>query len=1153
MKRNATLILLVATVFFHLNAKAYAQGITIKVTDVTIDKVFSMIQKQTSFVFVYSGKQLAGTKKVSVNVVNEKLEKVMEVVMDGQPLKYEIDKEYVIIKQKAAAGEIALNKLPGELTGKVTNEKGEPVAGATVTVKNSNIYAVTDANGNFTLKGVDPKAELVISSVSFATKTVQLAGEENISIKMSVSATTIETVVVKGSTGYQAIDRKQHPGSFDIIDNKLLNRSLGPNILERIKDLTPGVLFDNRSGVTDPIIIRGRNSIGSSIAPLIVLDNFPYQGDIQNINPNDVESITILKDAAAASIWGARAGNGVIVIATKRGKGGRPQINLNSTVSFLERPDLYYQKNITSEDYIQFEQNLYSLGVYNSIIRNRNNPGPLTPVIELLEKVKNGVITSEQGQDAINKLKAVDYRDDLKNYFYRTGVGNQNSASISGATGINSYYLGFGWDNMNSTNVGSSNGRISINANNTFRATKNLSIDLGVTYTRITSEFGNVGSAINSGAGKSLYPYADLVDPEGNAQVLVKNYRSTFIDTVRSGNLLDWKYRPYDEIHSLENRNKTSDFLINAALKFQILNLINFEIRYQFENQKASNRSLSRLENFTTRDLINRYFQPNSLLKFPIPIGDMLTLNNSELLSHQGRVSANINKTMGRHSLNSLVGLEINAAQYISDVFRFYGYQAEGSTVTTNMDFFNRYSLLLTPNVKSSIPNLQDISESNSRFVSYFANLAYQYEGRYSLYASARKDAANILGVQTNNRTVPLWSIGVGWDLSKEKFYNFSVIPEIRLRATYGYSGNFNSNVSAKPIIVISQASNEFGLTTAMLQSPPIQDLRWERNGRLNIGADFSSKNQIVSGSIEVYYSNNKDLISPAPVDPTLGLSSRTILRNVASMKGKGIEINLNTKNISTKKFNWQTTFNFSYAFTKVTKLYTPSPTAAFEYLGGGANAIIGQPLYTWYSYKWAGLDPTNGDPRGFIGKDISTDYGAIQQLSPDELRYHGVATPPYFGSLRNAFNWKGIGLSLNISGRFGYYFRNSSISYSSLFNTWNGHGDYSNRWVEEGDEKKTNVPSFKYPISGARDAFYLNSEVLIARGDHIRLEDIRLSYSLDKEVLKGLPFQQARLILYISNLNVIMWRANADKVDPNFISGPLIGRNVALGVNLSF
>lgn len=1153
MKRNATLILLVATVFFHLNAKAYAQGITIKVTDVTIDKVFAMIQKQTNFVFVYSGKQLAGTKKVSVNVVNEKLEKVMEVVMDGQPLKYEIDKEYVIIKQKAAAGDLALNKLPGELTGKVTNEKGEPVAGATVTVKNSNNYAVTDVNGKFTLKGVDPKAELVISSVSFATKTVQLAGEETISIKMSVSATTIETVVITGSSGYQILDRKQHPGAFDVIDNKLLNRSVGTNILDRIRDLTPGVLFDKRDGISDPLLIRGRNSIGSNVAPLVVLDNFPYQGDIQNINPNDIETVTILKDASAVSIWGARAGNGVIVITTKKGKGGKPQISVNSILSLQERPDLYKQKVISSEEFITYERNLYTLGAYNSIIRNRTNPAPLTPVIELLEKVKAGSISSDQAEMEINKYKSINYRDDLTNYFYRTGVGSQSSASISGSSGINSYYLGIGWDNMNSTNINSSSDRVSILANNTFRASKTVNIDLGVSYTKNLAENGNVGTTINSGAGKLLYPYADLVDNNGNALVLVKNYRTTFVDTVRRGSVLDWKYKPKDEIDGLENKNNVSDFLVNAAVRMQFLEYINLEVRYQFENQNTSNNSLARLNNFSTRDLINRYVQPTSILKYPIPIGDILTVGNSELISHQGRVSVSGIKAIGKHTLNSIIGFEINSAKLYSNSFRFYGYQPDGSSITSNIDFLNRYSLLLTPNIKNPIPNLQDINETNSRFISYFANLLYQYDSRYSLNVSARKDEANILGVETNSRAVPLWSIGGSWQINNEKFYNLDLFPVVRLRATYGYSGNLNSNVSAKPIIVVSQSSNEFGFTTASLQSPPIQDLRWEKNGRLNLGLDFSLKKELLTGSVEVYFSNNKDLISLAPVDPTLGLSTRSILRNSASMRGKGVEVSLTSNNITLKDFNWSTTVNFSYAYTKVTKLLYPAPTTAAEYLGGGLNALVGKPLFSWYSYRWAGLNPENGDPRGYVGKDISSNYTDLQNVSPDELVYNGVVSPPYFGAIRNNITWKGLSISFNITGRFGYFFRRNSISYSGLFSTWTGHGDYSFRWEKEGDEKNTNVPSFRYPNNASRDAFYQNSEILIERGDHVRLEDIRFGYMLGKPMLSKTPFQQVKLLIYLSSLNAIIWKANDKDIDPNFVSGPFPGRNIAIGVNLGF
>ncbi|HEY7159755.1 MAG TPA: carboxypeptidase-like regulatory domain-containing protein, partial [Acidobacteriota bacterium] len=404
------------------------------------------------------------------------------------------------------------------MKGKVVNEKGEPVVGATVTVKGTTKATSTDEKGEFILTGVDENATLVVSSVSNEKQEIKVDGRTEIGVQLKTRVAELAGVAITVNTGYQEINPGKATGSFSKVGNDLFNRRVSTNTIDRIENLVPGVLF-NKGGQTttggsipDPILIRGRSTIYANAAPLIVLDNFPYDGDINDINPNDIESISILKDAAAASIWGARAGNGVIVISTKKGKASKPQVEFNSNVTIQGRPDLDNIAIITSNDYIELEKFLFSKGYYDNDINNSTgNRPPLSPVIEILTKQKNGSISPSDADNQINLLKQNNAREDLDKYFYRLGTKQQYALSISANTPNINYFMSVGWDHNNSNVVGQQYDRVSFRTQNTFRITSNFQIDGGIYYVQTRDEAGNnPGYNINSGAGKRLYPYADL-------------------------------------------------------------------------------------------------------------------------------------------------------------------------------------------------------------------------------------------------------------------------------------------------------------------------------------------------------------------------------------------------------------------------------------------------------------------------------------------------------------------------------------------------------------------------------------------------------------------------------------------------------------------
>lgn len=322
----------------------------------------------------------------------------------------------------------------------------------------------------------------------------------------------------------------------------------------------------------------------------------------------------------------------------------------------------------------------------------------------------------------------------------------------------------------------------------------------------------------------------------------------------------------------------------------------------------------------------------------------------------------------------------------------------------------------------------------------------------------------------------------------------------------------------------------------------------------LNIGIDFGLKNNIINGSIEYYMKKATDILGNGPIAAQTGITQ--FFGNIADMNGHGIDITVNSRNITAKNLQWTTTLLFSHAIDQVTTYKLKQSTIGSYIInaGGTVNPLEGKPVYSIYSYKWAGLDSV-GNPQAVLDGKVSQNYaGILGSTNFDNLHYNGPATPAFFGSLRNTITWKQVSFSFNVVYKFGYYFTNSFITrYDQLFGGF-GYQDYQNRWQKPGDEKNTNVPSLLYPDNSSRDQVYAYSDINVLKGDHIRLQDIQFSYDLNKRQIGKLPFSAIRFYVYANNIGII-WKANDKGIDPDAIS---VGsypnpRTYAAGVKMDF
>ncbi|WP_256010298.1 SusC/RagA family TonB-linked outer membrane protein [Desertivirga xinjiangensis] len=1061
----------------------------------------------------------------------------------------------------------AQQKQQHPINGRIlSNTDQEALAGASIMVPGTGIHTTSNADGTFQLNLPADSAQLQVSYIGFKTLKIMVHVNNQTSspliLKLQPSGAQLQQVTV--STGYQQLPLERVTGSFEVIDQKLYNRQVSTDVLSRLDAIASEVLFDKRgSAANQNFSIRGISSLGSSTQrqPLFIVDNFPYEGDIRNLNPNDVEQITILKDAAASSIWGARAGNGVVVITTKKAGYNQPfRLSLQSNVTLGEKPDVFYAPQMSSASFIEAERFLFDKGFYNSALSNTRARPVISPVVELLAKHRAGQLSQEELNSQIAELSSYDVRNDISKYLYRKSVNQQYALNLSGGSSNLHYTLSGGYDRNLLSQQSNDYQRTTLRSTVISKPIKQLELQAGLSYTATLAH--NYNTAINPGGGKSvIYPYARLADAAGNALALEKDYRLSFVDTAGKGRLLDWHYRPLDEAELADNVSRIHDLVLNLGSRYQLYktkaNEWNAELRYQYERAATSSREHYSKDTYFARDLVNRYTQLTASSRTTIiPDGGILDLAEQVLDAHVARGQLNYSGHLGgQHQLEALAGAEIRQRRSSSSSGRSYGYD-DNFMSFKQTDLVNSYPIYANLLANTQVPPNNAFSDVTSRFVSLFGNAAYTLKSRYILSSSIRKDASNLLGVATNQRGVPLWSVGLAWNLSRESFYTGTIrelLPFIKLRASYGYSGNVDNSLSALTTIAYRQPlfNSSTGLPYAQVQNPPNPELRWEKVRMFNLGLDFASKGNRLQGSLELYNKRASDLLSLVASDITSGFS--TLTRNSAAMRTRGADISLNTL-ILPGRFRWEAAALYSYSKNKVTKYYSkPSSFSFYVGEGTGISPLEGQPAYNVVSYRWAGLDPATGNPIAFLNGQPSQDYTAITgKTTLEDLVFHGDAVPPVYGSLRQSFSYGNISLSFNISGRFAYYFRRSTINYANLMVSWVGHPDYDKRWQQPGDELNTTVPSMIYPANAQRERVYSQSEVTVERGDHIRLQDINLGYSFIRTAIPRLPFKQLDVFLYANNLG-ILWRKNKAGLDPDYGNNIPAAKSLSAGIRANF
>ncbi|HVU95759.1 MAG TPA: SusC/RagA family TonB-linked outer membrane protein [Puia sp.] len=1130
--------------FLIKSRPAYCQpaiAITLTEKNAPLQKVLDDIHEKTGYTYAGFGDWPSVSRPVSFSVTNASIDEVLSLCFRDQPLIYEVNTVDRTISIRVRPKE------DREVHGWVFDENREPMARVSIHVVGEG-DAMSGDNGEFKVWVHYAGVHLVFSMVGYERKEVALPEPgRDLQVELASHVGTLEVVTVH--TGYQDQRKLNTTGSFDVVDNDLLNRHVAPNILDHIDGVTSGVLFNKNiaSGVNQSTIsVRGRSTIFGNPNPLIILDNFPYNGDINNINPADVENITVLKDAAAAAIWGAFAGNGVIVITTKKAKAGQGQrISFTTSQTGSQKVNLYYPQVLSSSDYIDIEQYLFRQGWYDGYFTSPLYPA-LTPAVEIFGQRSRGMITADDSARQINALKKIDTRKDVDRYFYRRGLNSRYSLSFSGGNEKDQYYLSAGYDRNLTFLTHDDYDRVTLLGNNSYTLVpKKLELSTNLIFAGSTTYLNNSGNyGIN-------YPYAKLADAQRNPLPVAYGLRLPYVDTAGGGKLLDWHYRPLDELRNANNVVHLNDYRINLGLRYCIRKGLEARAYYQYSKTDSNFVQYFSLKTYRARNLINSFAQDSAgIFNFPVPRGGILNENLSAISGNNVRLLLSYNDSLFRNGwLSLMTGSEVRDIEGTGRVNWLYGYNPElGSSIP--VDYLHSYPNY-TNDQPMQLPYQDTRTGSAERYISYYANGSYLYRGRYMLSASVRRDESNLFGVNANQKGVPLWSVGGAWELSKEQFYRWSSMPFLRLRVTNGYNGNIDRNVSAYTTAVINGGLNPYNNINASIVNPANPSLRWERVQIFNAGIDFATKENRLSGTIEYFIKSGIDLIGESPLDPTTGFS--TFTGNTANMINHGLDMTLQG-NINIGSVRWNAVLLFSFARDRVTRYLAKQGTVRDYMSVGTINPLKGRPLYSIFALPWKGLSAQTGDPQGLFQGKMSTDYANI--LGSDILSnmiYKGAANPTLFGSWRNTFYRKQWELSFNVIYKFGYVFRRSSIFYYNVFiQASPGHPDYERRWQTAGDEKRTNVPSLVLSTDPNRDDFYRNSEALIERGDNVRLQDLQLGYTLGRPTHPNLPVQAIKFYLYANNIG-ILWKANHAGIDPDYVQTLSPPKTLAVGVKIDY
>lgn len=1071
----------------------------------------------------------------------------------------------------------------------ISSEDNMPLIGASVYIKTEDLSkdgnsptitgVITDIDGKFNISVPEGVTRLFCSYVGHEVQELKLVpGKDQYEITLFPSAQMLDAVVV---TGYQTVERRKLTaavGKLNISDEtigavKSIDQALAGQIAGLSVTSTSGA-----PGAPAKIRIRGTSSLNGTQDPLWVLDGIPLEGtdvpqsnvlnDVSNIqqssiaglNPADIENITVLKDAAATAIYGARAANGVIVITTKKGKVGKPVINFSSKFTYMPTLSTNRLNMLNSQEKVDLE-----LELLRSNFAYGDNKGGVSKIISgygLTDAYKKGgwsALTPEAQTD-ISRLRNTE--TDWGDILFRDAFNQEYSLSLSGGNERVTYYTSIGYYQENGNVKGVGLDRLNIVAKTSYKVNRMLKFGVSLFVNRrnnktyLTDTYGLVNPVYYS---RKANPYYQPFDANGN-------YVYDF--DVQNNSDTDLGFNIFEERKNTSNEETINALssIFDAELRFN--DKLKFTTQLGLQLDKASKEQIADKESFSMRIIRknSKYWDSASQSnKYFIPDGGVHKAyenTNSQITwKAMGEYRDSFNDI---HELEVMVGTELRKTWYETLFSAGYGFDRQ--TLTTKPVVFP------DEDRARQFPLHQKTYKENA-YVSFFSTASYSLMNRYTFGGSIRFDGSDLFGVDKKYRYLPLYSVSGLWRLSNEPFMQGTRkwMDNLAFRVSYGIQGNIDKNTS--PFLLGKYIVDNIlpGGSEHMIDinSAPNKKLRWEKTQSVNVGLDFSVLNQAINLSVDYYYRKGTDLIGKQMLPLETGFVSTNI--NWASMVNKGVEVSLSTRNVATKNFSWYTNLNFAYNNNKVLREAIPE-----------AQTIPGRegyPVDAIFAIKTAGLDEEGyplfydkegkkvtlkelyrlQDPFG-LGFTVNSDVTPAEERS--FYSYIGSQDTPYTGGLINTFSYKNWELTANLSFNLGGYVRTTpSYNFINFDRGQNVNSDILDRWTPENTDGR--LPALitsekradEYYWYDQKSEIYKNLDIWVKKLNHFRLQNLRLGYRLPEKMIKSLGMGSASVAIEGRNL-LVFGSSYKNFLDPESMYNPYappIPKSITFSLNLNF
>lgn len=1089
------------------------------------------------------------------------------------------------------------------ISGTVKDKQGYPVVGASVyvpnsvvgekltdeTISNNALGTITDEQGNFKLEIPKSAKQLTFSYDGFETETIHLSQKNiyHIVLKSFFDDINLKEIV---TTGYQKIEKRKLASSVVDISMDKINQKGISTIDQMLQGQAAGVAVSTQTGAPGQLAsiqIRGNSSLNGVKDPLWVIDGVPMEGndvpdlkdknnldDLRNysiagLNPEDIESITILKDASATSIYGARAANGVINVVTKRGKKGNLKINITANTFINFMPNFDRINLLNSNEKVDFELALAK----RTDLSFRSGNGDVARILSAaneLDNYKNGKGLSAETLAKINALRnnQVNWWKEL----YHTSINQQYSASFSGGGERNNYYFSLGYYDEKASLQQVGFQRFNLTLKDDFRL--NDKIKLGVSAigaSIIQNKYLTDASAFTNPNfySRVVNPYQLVYNPNGSYA-----YDENISPDLKANS--DFvKFNIIEERENTKNSLKTLQMMTNFDLEYKISKGTTFNSLLGLQVERNRGEKFANENSYYNRAYIagSRYYDSSSKTnKYWLPLGGILKNSSTDFFNYMWRNSLNFEKKIGRSELSGLAGVEIR--------------KDKKEIINTNTFGYNDRNLNNTPVVfRNSSDALSESYrpfkkfEYENAYVSFFGTASYTYDNRYTVFGSLRYDGSNLFGVDPKYKYLPIWSVAGAWNISNETFFEPAkeIVSNLRLRTSYGFQGNIDKTTSPFVVGTYSTASITPGNTenTIVVLSPPNDKLRWEKTENLGFGMDLGLFKNRVNLVLDWYNRKSTDLITLKNLPQETGFLRTAI--NYGSINNRGFEIGINTTNISNEDFKWTTSFNIS---SNRNELVSAQPTPNQKRPLG-----IGKPSDAIWTVPYAGLDQNGLPVFEKDGKTVSTDeffaledpyaafapgYFVQSNLSNDQrlelFKYQGYNSPKWFGGLSNNFIYKNF--EFGFSGTFVIkktVLAQPSYNFTQVDPGQNYQNEILNAWSPENTSsslpriigRDTPNAGNAYNWFGGIDemnTFYAFQN-LAKSMSYFRFTSIRLGYDFTKEWLRQAGISNVKFSVEGRNLFVIS-NGHKNYFDPETygsIYAQPIQKSVTIGFNLQF